>query len=158
MTKEIIAILSSVLLFLTILIYIKVDKKCNKQGYSPLVKDIGPSAGGNIVQNPPQDFVTGCQNAFASGCASNQQTVNVCGGYDGNGNMIIGCQDYTNMDDTSCSNSSYVAYQASDCTQPYQWTSGYLCGGSNTSVCPPLSSNILGTAPNNPYGCTNICG
>lgn len=171
--KWIICILSLVAVVLSALIYNKVNKKCEKQPYIPMnklsrmkakiginVKDIGPSAGGNRDTNPPADFVSGCQNAFASGCATPENTVNVCGGYDSNNNLVINCQDYTNMDDQSCNNATYVAYESNDCSQPYQWVPGYLCGGGSgdpsSNPC-PSGGNVVGPAPSNPYGCTNIC-
>lgn len=155
---------------LAALIYSKVNKKCSSQGYLPpnkasrrsktIVKDMGPSAGRDRVSNPPNDFVSGCQTAFSTGCASSGGTVNVCGGLDSNNNMVINCQDYTNMDDQSCYNSSFVAYQPSDCTNPYQWTQGYLCGGGSgdpgSNPCAE-ANNVIGPAPPNLYGCTNIC-
>jgi hypothetical protein len=160
--KWLTCILALVAVVLAALILNKVNKKCSKDTYTRprKVGDIGPSAGGERV-NPPSDFVSGCQAAFDSGCASRGVTVNVCGGYDSNNKMQIGCQDYTDMNDTSCYNSNYVAYQRSDCSKPYTWTSGYLCGGGSgdpsSNPCPSLSNNVLGPAPNNPYGCTNIC-
>ena len=167
--KWLMCLLALVAVVLAALILNKVSKKCTKDTYTRpqprtrfggRVKDIGPSAGGNRVNNPPSDFVSGCQNAFNSGCASDGATVNVCGGYDNNNVMQIGCQDYTNMDDTNCYNSSYVAYQQSDCKKPFAWASGYLCGGGSgdpsSNPCPSPGS-IVGVAPPNPYGCTNIC-
>jgi len=95
-----------------------------------------PSAGGNRVNNPPVQFVAGFKQAFESGCASDGATVNVCGWNDGQ----VACQDYMNMDDMTCCDSDLVAYQAGDCSNPYEWKSGYLCGGGSgdpmTNPCP----------------------
>jgi len=172
--KLLTCLLALVAVILSALIYAKVNKKCGSQNYIPPnrmalrarqavrrnVKDLGPSAGGDRISNPPASFVSGCQNAFSSGCASGGATVNVCGGSDNNGNMVINCQDYTDMDDQSCNNASFVAYQASDCASPLAWAPGYLCGGGSgdpsTNPC-PSGGSVVGTAPPNVYGCTNIC-
>lgn len=157
-----VCLLSVVAVVLSVLILVKVKNGC-KQHYSSglRVRDIGPSAGSTRV-TPPDSFVSACNNAFSQGCASGGATVNVCGGLDSNGNMVVACQDYTDMDDQTCDQSQYVAYQPSDCSQPYAWAPGYLCGGGTASGDPPINpcpagGTVIGVAPENVYGCTSVC-
>jgi len=141
----------------------KVKKCCKNNENYHNVKDIGPVASNKKISLPTNSqFASSCQNAFQNQCNS---TSNVCGDDSGN----VACQDFTDMDDQSCynMNAKYVAYTSDDCNQPYNYTGGYLCGGGSGDVmdnpCPSIENaeqrgiTVLGNAPENPYGCTNIC-
>jgi len=151
--------------------FVKLSKKCKSKSESFMkVGDIGPSAGGQRVSKPPsQVFQQQCLQAFQNQPSDgspdcSQNTVPDDQGTGSYGNNICGndsgaiCQDNSNMNDTRCSGAPYVAYQASDCAQPFVNAGGYLCGDNGSGSCPaPLGSNVGGSAPPNPWGCTNVC-
>jgi len=116
------------------------------------IRDIGPSAGGDRVNlNNTNPFVQQCQQLYSNNPCDGPCSYNVCGNDTG-----ATMQDNTNMDDTSCQGSSYIAYQASDCANPYSAKPGYLCGGPCGQ--PGQGVVVLGPAPaDNPWGCTSIC-
>jgi hypothetical protein len=116
------------------------------------LRDMGPTAGGSRV-TPPPGFTDACLGLFSQGC---DQYGNIVGNDSGQ----VKCIGYTEPDEMPPYGTTVVAYQPSDCDNPLQWQQGYLCqGGSgdpSSNPC-PSGGTVIGDAPENPYGCTNIC-
>ena len=158
MKKDIVHLLIIALLAVILVLSVVILNKLpsTPENYGRNLRDIGPyGATGDRASNPSNVFVQSCRSWFDNGCANGS---NVCGDDD-----KAFCQDNTDMSDMSCYGAKYVAYQRSDCDNPYlgsDSTKGYLCGGTNcpAQIPDPLSGiKIIGDAPSNPWGCEKIC-
>ena len=128
------------------------DNYRSQQANIQSLRDMGPTAGGARTTSPP-GFTDACTNLFAQGCGDYGNVV-------GNDSGQAKCLGYSEMDDIPPYGTAVVAYQSSDCSNPLQYQPGYLCGGGSgdpsSNPC-PSGGTVIGTAPENPYGCTNIC-
>lgn len=149
--KIITCILALAILGLSITIYIKINKQ-DKKPKTSIKRDMGPVATtGTHPSSPPSPiFVSKCRKTFDN--MDSNATLNVCGD-----DKSVGVQDYTDMNDFTCTGAPYVAYTKTDCINPYVGTRGYLCGGPKcpTQIGPKIQ--IIDKAGPNPYGCTHIC-
>lgn len=177
-TKLFIIVLAVATVVLSALILRRVMKRCNCEQYSPQTRIVQTDmmrrmgfnprtemnatfvpVGNSGGSWPNPDDQQKCLNAFAQVDMSCQSNPN---------SDTIACSDYPmfycdgalrpsgDLDKGNCSYGSAIAYSSDDCTNPRTTlTNGsYLCGG-NLGPCDVKICKE--SAPQNPWGATNIC-